>query len=75
MALGAACSDHQETSPVPTSRVTGNPNVDPALDGSYDRASGSVRLSARRLDGERLVEYRDANRNEWLTYRWNLDAG
>jgi hypothetical protein len=53
-----------------TCLVTGNPNVDPALDGSFD----SVTLTVTRVDGQRIVQYSYSGRNELLTYRWNLDA-
>ena len=58
-----------------TCLVTGNPDIDPALDGSYGRiGGGSVVLTVDRIEGQRIVEYRYTTRDAWVVYRWNLDA-
>ena len=57
-----------------TCLVTGNPDIDPALDGSYGRSGGSVMLFVDRIEGQRIVEYRYTTRDAWVVYRWNLDA-
>jgi hypothetical protein len=57
--------------------VTGNPDVDPRVNGAYDNAGGSVGVAAVRgaADGHRIVQFSYTNRNEPVTYRWDLDTG
>jgi hypothetical protein len=59
-----------------TCLVTGNPDLDPRVNGAYDKAGGSVGVTAvrRAADGQRIVQFSYTNRNELVTYRWDLDA-
>jgi hypothetical protein len=46
------------------------------VNGAYDKAGGSVGVTAvrRAADGQRIVQFSYTNRNELVTYRWDLDA-
>ena len=56
-----------------TCLVTGTPVVDPKLDGSRSRSSGTISLDAASLDGHRHVEWQYVNRNTLVVFRWDLD--